>query len=560
MFTSFHKNKLSSDNRGQLAPIFIVVLVILLIMTMVTVNLSKVSIFKTSSANAVDAGGLAAGSVMANVFNGVAQANSQFETIYWEFYASISVSFVLAYKDLIAADLAAAAALASATSAASTACPAPCAAIGLASSASTSAGSGATAMQNFVLTNWAILIAVTAFSIAQYYFYLSLRRSSEDGWENAMEIGHKFVFMNSDVGSKLKAGSPPDGVTAPEYKNNYRNEFSDFLENRIGHNSSYQYLWKDNQERSHYVHSTIDIDPIDTFDFLVAVMPLPVELALLYKNITLGETAALSLTMASVSYAAASVLLSGACACQSCCGGITAPVCCPCWLALCASAVVMLSSGMGANSTAIATMKPIYYITAIAWAGLLPGFTFRDSGSLAAMMFTICWIDDIVHNRKVRVDSWQHHEGASLGLWDTRYPEIHSFSIIDFTGRGKIHPPKLRHDASIVVTDIVGAVNTSTDPSNDCPYVVNRIPELEKQIDNWLAAADSYEESAQDIKKQADKLRLGGFPDEADDLMGPVEKEGTVANLRQKAIDARDNADYLQEEIENLKETYPHCF
>ncbi|MFZ2603281.1 MAG: pilus assembly protein TadG-related protein, partial [Candidatus Omnitrophota bacterium] len=146
MFIYFHNNKLSSNKKGQLAPIFIVVLVVLIIMTFVTVNLSKVAVFKTESSNAADAGGLAAGSVMANVFNGIAQSNSQMETYYWEFYATASVTFTIATVYLINAHLAAiaavplattaeataASAMAEATSALGLACANPCAAIGVA--------------------------------------------------------------------------------------------------------------------------------------------------------------------------------------------------------------------------------------------------------------------------------------------------------------------------------------------------------------------------------------------------------------------------------------------
>src|SRR3989338_7865986 len=114
MLTYFHKNKLRYE-KGQLAPFFILILAVLIIMAMVTVNLSKVSFIKTDSSNAVDSGALAGGSVMANVFNGVASSNSAMEASYWEFYATISVSFVIA--------------LASLTSASSQACPSPCTAV-----------------------------------------------------------------------------------------------------------------------------------------------------------------------------------------------------------------------------------------------------------------------------------------------------------------------------------------------------------------------------------------------------------------------------------------------
>jgi len=71
-------------------------------------------------------------------------------------------------------------------------------------------------------------------------------------------------------------------------------------------------------------------------------------------------------------------------------------------------------------------------------------------------MYIYCWIDDINHDRKVEAKTIQHHEGADLGLWQTTYPDTFSSSRVDFNGTGpygSIHPPKLRHDASIEAVD-----------------------------------------------------------------------------------------------------------
>lgn len=60
---------MSNRKKGQIAPFLIAVIVILLIAVMVTVNLGKVSLTKTHTANAADAGALAGGSTMANGLN-----------------------------------------------------------------------------------------------------------------------------------------------------------------------------------------------------------------------------------------------------------------------------------------------------------------------------------------------------------------------------------------------------------------------------------------------------------------------------------------------------------
>lgn len=63
----FRKNK----KEGQIAPFLIAVIVILLIALMVTVNLGKISLTRTATANSADAGALAGASTMANGLNAI---------------------------------------------------------------------------------------------------------------------------------------------------------------------------------------------------------------------------------------------------------------------------------------------------------------------------------------------------------------------------------------------------------------------------------------------------------------------------------------------------------
>ncbi len=382
MFTWFNKNKFNY-NKGQLAPVFIVVLAVLLIMALVSVNLSKVSFIKTDSSNAVDSGALAGGSVMANVFNGVASSNSAMEAFYWESYATISVAFIIALVSL--------------DSASTQACGNPCGAFA--------------AIQTFITTTWAIAIAVTAYHVAQNYFYLSIREMAIQGREQSIKIAHQFTFINSGIGSKLKEGEPDEEMDEQQ-RLNYRDEFSDYLDEDIGFATSYTYAWQDGQERLHSVASTVAVDEVDTYQLQVAALPFPAEIALL----------AISINLARISRSGYAT----ACACEP------NPCCAP------------------------PPPFTIFISMIAAWAGLLPGYAITASS--ASVSFIICWIDEIMHggqphNRRFRVDTDQHHEGADLGLWQTRYPDTHSYSSVDFTGRGEIHPPELRHDSSIVETD-----------------------------------------------------------------------------------------------------------
>lgn len=477
MLIYFHKNKLRYE-KGQLAPFFILILVVVIMMAMVTVNLSKVAFIKTDTSNAVDSGSLAAGSLMANLFNAVASSNSQLETLYWQFYTSVSISFAMALVTLTMSITSASAALTSAISAAMSACPSPCSATNLAASAITSNVPALKQLVRFMWSLTGIMLSVTAFQIAQYYFYLNIRKMAEDeelddkgnvkgGRQRVISLGHRFAFINSGIGSKLKEGSPPAGIAQQEERNNFRNEFSGFLDN-LGWNAEYTYPWKDGEERQHFVRINVDIDPVDTFDLQVTVLPLPAELALLGESLSLAFSSQASLTAAQSSYASAQGWLSMACTYQglffsyiACCGPWN-PGCCTAaayyyeeWMTACAMAASALSSGITANSAAISAMSSIIPLMATAWVGLLPGLIITDNDGDSALPFIICWIDDIVHNRLVRLETTQHHEGADLGIWETNYPDTRSYSVVDFRGFGQIHPPVLKHDPSIVETDVI---------------------------------------------------------------------------------------------------------
>lgn len=76
----FERNK---SIKGQIAPFLIVILVILLTASIVTINIGRISIDKTSANNSADAGALASASAYAGAFNSLASMN---ETILWLTY------------------------------------------------------------------------------------------------------------------------------------------------------------------------------------------------------------------------------------------------------------------------------------------------------------------------------------------------------------------------------------------------------------------------------------------------------------------------------------------
>lgn len=72
--------------KGQLTPIYLIILVILIIAFFAVVNIGKVSLVKTHSANSADAGSIAAASIMATALNGIALTNDDLYKRFMEFH------------------------------------------------------------------------------------------------------------------------------------------------------------------------------------------------------------------------------------------------------------------------------------------------------------------------------------------------------------------------------------------------------------------------------------------------------------------------------------------
>ncbi|MDD5408928.1 MAG: pilus assembly protein TadG-related protein [Candidatus Omnitrophica bacterium] len=457
MFTYFHDHKFKYE-KGQLAPVYIIVLVIVIIMAMFTVNLSKVAMIKTDTSNAADAGALAAGATMANAFNSVAVQNSLMVTTYWSAYMSIALSFIFAFYKLTMAYMSASQALIAGTSAEATSfCPSSCAAAAASLLATESSLAASVILGTVSITIIAIGIAITAASIAQHYLYLRIRRMAIKGRSSAIKNGHGFVFSNSGIGSKLKAGSAPSDVTDTLKKNGYRDSYVDFLDG-IGDNGHYNYSWKDSQKdvpgRSHSVDSNVQTNNVNDFILKVAVLPSLAESALLLASGLLVDSASIELAEASGVYAFAQGELDGACP-QSMCCPPTPPtaVCCAACIDLSAMALLELPAGIAGNSAAIVSGIGAFALLVGALAGLLPLPTITSSGEWDDIMFFDCWVSDIDHDHLVRVDTKQTHEGADLGLWKTSYPDTASYAKVDFSGRGSIDPPNPRYGSDIKEVD-----------------------------------------------------------------------------------------------------------
>ncbi|MDP2941651.1 MAG: Tad domain-containing protein [Candidatus Omnitrophota bacterium] len=535
MFNYFHCNKLRYE-KGQLAPFFILLLVVIVIMAMVLMNISKVAMIKTESSNAADSAALASGSVMANLFNSIAQSGTQLEAGYWEYFATTSISMaliitltLLATTEQAAGEGAEAAAIPEETTCLGGASCAAIAPMALALSFKTAADVAKIAA---VALAESLVIAYATFHTAQYFIFHSIKKAAKEGRFQAISLGSKYGFINSNLGSKLKDGEAPDDSQlnllikqmradpviqkrAQKYsdqelknklKNNYRKSFSGFLEGIDGKSNlqnwnepnsgtqhrGYRYQWLDGEARSHSVAIAVETAEVDDFDLKVMVMPFLAELGLLNAVRMKIEGAILQIVNDSLG----GIFTAVACGLNSCAYNFwTAAICFPLMVGFCAAAVVATVAGkiLSILSLAFLTLG-IAYIE-IAWAGLAPGPVI-SSAAADSFMFTICWIEDINHDRKVKVYALHQHQGAELAnplLWRTEYPDSFSFSIVDFSGKGEIHDPVYRHDASIIATD------GNEKGYNPCDYARRRAAALSSDIKSLSANIAILADRAQGV-------------------------------------------------------------
>jgi|GEM_PF-4215016 len=395
MFIYFHQHKFSY-NKGQIAPIMILVLVILIIMAVVTVNIYKVAMDKTNSANAVDAGAIAGGSMMATVYNAQAAANSDLAAKYREFALELAG---LSLAAVAAAYLASGACSAWTCGPELPCCPSPGCALGW--KVSTGAMTAAA-------------MSAGIFFFAQYMAYINMRKQAGEGRQQAMELAYRYAFYNSGIGSKLISGLPPTEDKRGD-DNNYSATYSKFIDSKDVTTGKYD--WIDGQGRRHQAQINVTTPAIDIYKIQYGALPTPYIVYLLWSTRMWADATATA--------------------------GCAA---CPC------------TSGL-----MYATAAEITYAAAIAEAGFIPAYI-MDVSETSNVLLPICWVVDInpanavKDNRRLKVDYTLTQEGADLGLARTEYPLVHSYSIVDFRGNGKIIPHEsedLSYGADIVQTDVI---------------------------------------------------------------------------------------------------------
>ena len=618
MFNLFHLNKLHYE-KGQLMPFFIAALAILIIMSLITVNLSKLALIKTDSSNTADAGSLAAGSSMATTFNSVAVSNSYLWVGQQEFMFDISTQFTIAMTVLalalaatITAEGMATAAEGEATAAEGEASSAICGCQGAAAvsaaiakltaayvsltDAQISLGKAAKQMSRFIKIIKAIGVTITGQYIAQKNLFASIRRNAQRGRRSAVKLGYQYAFRNSGVSSKLKSGlgglTDPDAIRdliravlnlsstqgyqvlslaglkdidfdGIDYSQNYnyQNMFNLFLSS-LKHNTAYVYPWEDGQGRNHYVAVSTTTGDVDNYRLKVTALPYPAEMALVALMRVLAGIAVKKIGAATASYevakeanTAASAMLDEVLICyQACCSfppsatGCNGCCCCPGADMTKASAITIIGSSLAANGAGLTTNG--YAITTIAaiipeipaaWAGLIPGRTMKNPAS----MDIICWIEDIIHNRKVYVSTLQDHQGdkqedeegggiwvpeEKRSVWKTGYVPVLSYAVVDFAGRGRIDPtPRANFDASIIKTDLLQSSYSSAD--DVCPIIEQLVYTLRSIFQTITDAVTGMGQAGSDMLSNVSSVNWGGVLQDPSDFLQMLTTSGDLSGV-----------------------------
>ncbi len=476
MFIYFNENK-CAYHKGQLVPFFIVFIILIVIAALVTVNIGKVAKTKIYSANAADAGVLAAASTMASAFNYLAVANSQMRVNYQYFFGLASISFAWGYWKIGSAMFSASTATASLTascachtSCCADVCPCPCY-IPHCLAAKATLAKAIALLVDFDRTMRSLIVQVSGFYWLQYEFYKVIRENIDDYYQSALESGYSFAFNNSGISSRLegcrledsslcdaceddcqrgckdRCGDRDDYIIGEKDQydqcidtcsrdelecliNNcqsQRAEYSLWLKNELDEDDPVysqkiiNYDWLDGQERSHDVSTQVVINPVDDYVLKHTVLPFLAEIALLTTAMVTAKKAAAILT------SAANLACADPCDAE-------------------AIAAKALDFNVAALVASIA-----------AHSGLAVNGTFSSSSDSDAWPYIICWIDQVPHNQLVDVYQTQRDQGADLGVWSTEYPLVTSSSRASFSGQGEIYPPNPNYDATIILTDFLSS-------------------------------------------------------------------------------------------------------
>ena len=469
MLIHFSQNKCQYHN-GQLTPFFIAVLVILVIIALVTVNIGKISLTKTHTANACDAGALAGAAVMAKIYESLKDAKETMIEAWEQFYEQMVAYLLIGAIMRAAIQLEVETgkeqleyALYFLTLALYMACRMNCESDTRSVFVYAVGGAGssyfiANAYSNFktaktmapYLTD---LLEDLKDGLNSYWegmqgSYAQLKESVNDGHESAVEAAYKLAFVNSGIGSKLNEEQQDDFEAFLEDPDDDSDERPAYI--------SGNYSWVDGQNRNHSVNVAVNISRISTYIFVCTALTKSALDALFDEGIAFCETLEDYLTntygdIVRANDALLTAFIAGALmvifcwikeVCEKC---EPYPPCVICavvfyilWIVMKIVWIAALIVCMAYIIYQLATYIPDELdllddiqekIDAIE-AGLAPSRTVPNPGNDEVL----CYLTSVPHDRLVRVTSNQLHEGKSYALWNVSYPNVRSSATAVFGG------------------------------------------------------------------------------------------------------------------------------
>ena len=425
----------SQYHKGQLAPFFIVLIVVLIIAALVTVNIGKIARTKTYSGNSTDAGALAAASTLAYALNYVATANGKMIQNYNNFNSETQRHFSNAWTSLNQA-------LSYIYQAMSTA-----------TSASSSSDwddvidyieDAQDELETFVdemdLLHDEIVPSYHDFQ--QDYYELIRERvhddsdNSNDLYTNALVAGYKLDFLNSGIAVKKGEQGQSD----------FQSYVDSITISNVTNNTYKTYSWSDGQGRSHSVKAKIDIDALRTYRVKVTQSQYQSVLNSLQSASNSAENA-INYLQTAIPYCQIEKILVD---CKDSCY-----YCEVAYYAILAVILNYLNLAISQSNSALNSSQQ-------ARNGLQSGSVITSTSKSDTEPYIICWIQDITHDRLVDAYNTQTHQsktyeaGDGTGqLWEATYPETSSSSraTFNYQGRGKIYPPTASHDAALTTID-----------------------------------------------------------------------------------------------------------
>ncbi len=448
MFIFLAQNKTAYDRvfkKAQLAPLFIALISIIIIAVMVTVNLGKISLTKTHTANASDAGTLAAASQMAFAFNLLAtQAAGMYATYLASFTAA---DYLLQYAQ---EDLEIAAALSLSAEA-----------LGL-----TGAALACVPYSGKYLWMAMVNAAIAMFIVSEYYFALlgadmtaaestindiyeaqlktylgdnmtysvededeniGMRESVTHNVESARELAYDYTFLNSGISEKLNPDLDIDGQPAEDESGEKINptqgtEFSYHISDK---ETPQEFRWRDGQAREHLVNVDVELADVTRYQFIKTNRTkedIEGDFAtfwIVYTMITLAIMVANANLTGQIG-ASAAVPDCGAWHIPVPWGGCIIPATCAAYSVY----TIAIIAAFVATLMEYVILGPL--IDDIREGIAEDGLFWDDDGNVEHNILVTLF--DVDHPRRIEITTFQEHGAQDMGLWEAKYPKVKSQS------------------------------------------------------------------------------------------------------------------------------------